>query len=73
MDEKKLLEGINSKLSILIALQMIEKKPDALREKIKLLDNLGAETKEIASILGKNKGFIAKEKSVLKKKNAKEN
>lgn len=65
--ENKLLERINSKLGILIALQMVEEKPGKLKDKIKLLHNLGIESAEIASILGTSIGFVAKEKSLLNK------
>lgn len=61
------LSAINSKLGILIALQMIEEKPSKQKEKIKLLDELGIETAEIASILGTSPGLVAKEKSLIKK------
>ena len=65
--ENKLLEKINLKLGILIALQMVEEKPDKLKEKIKLLHNLGIESAEIASILGTSVGFVSKERSLLNK------
>lgn len=63
------LKKLNSKLDILIALQMVEEKPKNLKEKIKLLNDLGAETSEIASILGITSSHAAKERSLLKKKN----
>ncbi len=64
----KKLEGINSKLGILIALQMIEEKPETFKDKIKLLSDLGVETSEIASILGTSPGHVAKEKSIAKRR-----
>ena len=72
---EKSLEKINSKLDILIALQMVEEKPNKLRDKIKLLNNLGVESAEIASILGTSVGFVSKERSLLNKEknNGKEN
>ena len=63
------LKKINSKLGILIALQMVEENPRNLREKIKLLIDLGAESAEIASILRISPKHASKEKSLLKKKN----
>lgn len=64
---ERLLEKINSKLGILIALQMVEEKPNKLKDKIKLLNNLGVESAEIASILGTSVGFVSKERSLLNK------
>jgi len=64
---EKLLGKINSKLDILIALQMVEEKPNKLKDKIKLLNNLGVESAEIASILGTSVGFVSKERSLLNK------
>lgn len=63
------LKKLNSKLDILIALQMVEEAPKTLKEKIKLLTGLGAETSEIASILRIKSGHVSKEKSYLKRKN----
>lgn len=63
------LKKLNSKIDILIALQMVEDKPKQLREKIRLLSDLGAETAEIASILRSKPGHVSKERSLLKKKN----
>ena len=65
------LRKLNSKFDILIALQMIEDKPKNARDKIKLLHDLGADTNEIASILRIKASYAAKERSLLKKKNAK--
>jgi len=63
------LKKLNSKIDILIALQMVEDKPKQLKEKIKLLSDLGVETAEIASILRTKSGHVSKERSLLKKKN----
>ncbi len=68
-EESEQLKKMNAKLDILIALQMVEEKPHVLREKIRLLSDLGAETQEIASILRIKPGHAAKEKSLLRKKN----
>ena len=62
------LKKLNSKIDILIALQMIEDKPKQLKEKIKLLSDLRVETAEIASILRVKSGHVSKEKSLLKNK-----
>jgi len=62
------LKKMNSKLDILIALQMVEEKPRMLKEKIKLLHELGAETSEIASILRIKRTHAAKERSILRRK-----
>ncbi len=65
----KEIRKLNSKIGILIALQMVDEKPKNIRDKIKLLMELGAETGEIASILRISLGHAAKERSFLKKKN----
>ena len=65
------LRKLNSKLDILIALQMVDEKPKNIRDKIKLLDELGAQTSEIASILRIKPGHASKERSLMKKKNGK--
>jgi len=67
-EESEQLKKLNSKLDILIALQMVDEKPKQLKEKIKLLSELGAETSEIASILRTKSGHVSKERSLLKKK-----
>lgn len=62
------LKKLNEKIDILIALQMVEEKPKQLKEKIRLLSDLGAETAEIASILRTKPGHVSKERSLMKKK-----
>ena len=69
--ENSLLKKIDSKLGTLIALQMVEEKPTKLKDKIKLLNDLGLENSEIASILGTSPGLVSKEKSLLNKKRKK--
>ncbi|MBI2105618.1 hypothetical protein HYT56_02140 [Candidatus Woesearchaeota archaeon] len=67
--EKDILKRIDSKLGALIALEMVEDKPNTNREKIKLLSDLGLSYNEIASILNVKPGYVSKEKALLKKKN----
>lgn len=71
MSDKELLERIDSKLGILIALQMTEYRSETNREKIEILSNLGLKYREIASILNVPAKYISKEQSLIKKKNAK--
>jgi len=68
MGDEKILESMNSKLGILIALQMMEDKPETNREKIKLLSDLGLKYTEVASILNVPAKYVSKEKSLMKKK-----
>lgn len=68
LDEtSELLRKINSKLGTLIALQLIEEKPEKIREKVLLLTKLGLENQEIASILNISSHHVAKEKSLNKR------
>lgn len=69
MDNKEILEKIDSKLGILIALQMTEHRPETNREKIEILSNLGLKYREIASILNVSAKYVSKEQSLIKKKN----
>lgn len=68
---KKLSKSVNKKLEVIIALllhlrlQTLEK--PRLRDQIKVLDDLGIEPKEIASILGRSNNFINKELSEIRK------
>ena len=62
-----LLKEISQKLNVLIALQMVEEKPKNIKDKIKLLDELGASTLDIADILNIRKNHEEKERSLLKK------
>jgi len=62
-----LLKEISQKLNVLIALQMVEEKPKNIKDKIKLLDELGASTLDIADILNISPNHAAKERSLLKK------
>ena len=66
-NSQELLKKMDSKLGILIALQMLEEKPKKLKDKIKLLHNLGAETAEIAAILNTSIGLVSKERSLIKR------
>lgn len=68
-DILNILKKIDAKIGALIALQMVEDMPETNRNKIKLLSNLGLTNKEIASILNSSEKYIAKEKSLIKKKN----
>jgi len=70
-DVIKQLKKMIEKLDILIALQMVEEKPKTSREKIRLLGELGASPIEIASILRVKPKYVSKERSLMKKKNAK--
>ena len=67
-EQIELLKKIDIKLGAIIALQMVEYKPEKTREKIKLLSNLGFGYTEIASMLNVPAGYVSKEKSLLKKK-----
>jgi hypothetical protein len=68
-DEIKILNKIDVKLGALIALQMIEEKPETTRDKIKLLSDLGLDYNQVAAILNVPAKYVSKEKSLLKKKN----
>ena len=67
-EQIELLKKIDMKLGALIALQMIDDKPEKAREKIKLLSDLGFSYTEIASILNVPAGYVSKERSLIKKK-----
>jgi len=75
MDEKEVIEfkriirEMNTKLGTLIALQMIEERPEKVSKRVTLLANLGLGNKEIASILNISEKHVAKEKSLAKRKN----
>lgn len=63
-----ILENINSKLGVLIALGL-EEKLLSLNKKIKMMSESGMGNQEISKILGISPIHVAKEKSLLKKKN----
>jgi len=67
-EQTELLKKIDMKLGAIIALQMVEDKPDKTREKIKLLSDLGFFYTEIASMLNVPAGYVSKERSLLKRK-----
>ena len=67
-EQTDLLKKIDMKLGALIALQMVEDKPEKNREKIKLLSDLGFGYAEIASMLNVPAGYVSKERSLIKKK-----
>ena len=56
--DKDTLKRIDSKLGVLIALEMMEDKPNTNRERIKLLSDLGLSYNDIASILNKRDGGL---------------
>ena len=68
MEQIELLKKIDLKLGALIALQMVEDKPEKTREKIKLPSDLGFAYTEIASMLNIPAGYVSKERSLIKKK-----
>jgi len=65
---KEILENIDLKLGVLIALQMSKDKPETNREKIDLLSNLGLKYNTIASILNVPSKYVSKEISLIKKR-----
>jgi len=69
MSTENILRSIDIKIGALIALQMVEDKPETNRQKIKLLSELGLGNGDIASILNVSNKYIAKEKSLIKRKN----
>ena len=69
--DKEILEKIDVKLGVLIALQIGKEKPETNREKIQLLSDLGLRYTEIASILNVPSKYISKEISLIKKRGKK--
>jgi hypothetical protein len=67
-----IFEEINAKLGALISLSLIEKDIN-LKEKIELLSKAGLKNVEIAKILGISQMHVAKEKSLAKNKEEKQN
>ena len=64
---ENIFKEINSKLSVLISLSLMEKKNLNLRQKISLIADNGVSNAEIAKILGITPVHVAKEKSLAKK------
>jgi len=65
-------EAIVRRLNIVITLLIeLTKGDQSVRDKIKMLSDLGLDYKEIASILGKDKNHIAVELNTIKKKTKK--
>jgi DNA-directed RNA polymerase specialized sigma subunit len=60
------LEEINKKLSILIKLNLKDRKM-SMREKVKLLSDFDLSNKEISKILDISEIYVRKEKSSIKK------
>ena len=66
--EERIVKRLNIVINLLIELVRGE---SSSREKIKLLADSGLEYKEIASVLNKDKNYVAVELSTLKSKNKK--
>jgi|GEM_PF-5293433 DNA-directed RNA polymerase specialized sigma subunit len=66
------LEEINKKLSILIKLNLKDRKM-SMREKVKLLSDFDLSNKEISKILDISEIYVRKEKSSIKKLGKKKN
>lgn len=66
--EEKIVKRLNVVINLLIELVKGE---SSAREKIKLLNDAGFDYKEIASVLNKDKSYIAVELTTLKNKNKK--
>ncbi len=65
-DIEEIFQEINSKLSVLISLSLMEKDIN-LRQRIIIMVNAGLKNLEIAKILGISQVYVAKEKSLAKK------
>jgi len=65
-DIEEIFQEINSKLSVLISLSLMEKDV-SLRQRIIVMANAGLKNVEIAKILGISQVHVAKEKSLAKK------
>lgn len=68
--DERIVKRLNIVINLLIELVRGE---SSSREKIKLLGDSGLDYKEIASVLNKDKNYIAVELTTLKKKNKKIN
>jgi hypothetical protein len=69
-DVGELLESMDSKLSALILLSIINSPQSmSLKDKIKILSQNGITNQEISKILDISPFHVAKEKSLMKKKN----
>ena len=65
-DIEQIFQEINSKLSVLISLSLVDKEI-SLKQRIIILSNTGLKNSEIAKILGISQVHVAKEKSLAKK------
>lgn len=69
--DKKLLQSINKRLGVIVALlvqsEQIGTKSPPLRKQIKALHGLGLEPKEIAHVLSRSRIYVNKEISELRK------
>ena len=61
-------KDLSKRIEVLLSLEMI-KQEMKLNEKIKFLNNFELDNKSIARILGISENHVAKEKSLMKKKN----